>query len=277
MPQPLDNALKFSGVTSAGCIRAKNEDCITWSAKLGLAIIADGMGGANAGEVAGQITAETILKEIAEGMEVHSYDLTEVDEGEKYNRATLMLYNSIQKANKVVLRIANNQPECHGMGTTALATLFYDNKISVAHVGDSRLYRLRNKQLTQLTVDHTVLQEVLSSGIYSREDAEKTVNKNIVTRAVGVTDDLSVDIFEQPTRPGDLYLICSDGLSDIVSYEDIRSLLIAKLKSEELAQDLVDLAIENGGSDNVSVVLVRVLKPYKLKRNFIKRVLSNFF
>lgn len=276
MLQRLDNALKFTGVTNAGCTRAKNEDCITWNAKLGLAIVTDGMGGANAGEIAGQITAETILKEVGEGIEDQPYDPTEVDEGEIHNRASLMLYNSLQKANKVVLRIANDQPECNGMGTTALATLFYDNKISVAHVGDSRLYLLRDEQLTQLTEDHTVLQKVISSGIYSREEAERTVNKSIVTRAVGVSVDLNIDILEQPTLPGDLYIMCSDGLSDIVPYKEIRSLLIAKRKKKELAQNLVDLAIEKGGSDNISVVLVKVSKPYKLQRSFIQKLLNRF-
>jgi len=277
MSQRLHNALKFTGTTITGCTRTKNEDCITWSNKLGLAILTDGMGGANSGEIAGQITAETILKEVAEGIEDQQYDPTELDEGEIHNRASLILYNALQKANKVVLRIANDQPECHGMGTTALATLFYDNKLSVAHVGDSRLYCLRGDQLTQITEDHSVLQEVISSGIYSREETKKTVNKNIVTRAVGVTDDLRIDILEQTTQTGDLYMMCSDGLSDIVPYEEIRNLLIANRTKTELAQNLVDLAIEKGGSDDISVVLVRVLKSYRFKRSFIKRVLNRIF
>ncbi len=276
MTQRLDHALEFTGITDAGCTRVKNEDCITWDARLGLAILADGMGGASAGDVAGQITADTVLKEIREGIEQQPYDLGVVDEGEQYNRASLLLCNSLQKANSVVHRIAHDQPECNGMGTTALAVLFYDNKISVAHVGDSRLYLLRNGQLTQLTEDHTVLQEVLNSGLLSSDQAKQTVNKNIVTRAVGVTANLNVDILEQATQPGDLYLMCSDGLSDLVSNTEIEKQMVICKEKNDLAQNLVDLAIKNGGSDNISVILINILKPYNTKPSFIRKVMDRF-
>ncbi len=277
MAQFLENVLEFTGLTDPGCTRAKNEDCITWDSKLGLAILADGMGGANAGEVAGQITAETVLKEVREGLENQPYDLAVVDENATHNRASLMLRNALQKANSVVLRIAHDQPECSGMGTTALTVLFYDNRISVGHVGDSRLYLLRNGQLTQLTEDHTVLQELLNTGIYSKEVVKQTVNKNIVTRAVGVAAELNIDLLEQPTLPGDLFLMCSDGLSDLVSDDEIQELLAAENKRNAIAKNLVDLAIKKGGSDNISVILIKVLKTYQSKRSFRQRIMDRFF
>ncbi len=277
MDQILENALEFTGITDTGCSRAKNEDCITWDTKLGLAILADGMGGANAGEVAGQIAAETILKEIREGIENQPYDLGMTDGDNTFNRASLMLWDSLQKANSVVLRIAHDQPECNGMGTTALAVLFYDNNLSVAHVGDSRLYQLRNSQLTQITEDHTVLQEVLNTGLYSSAEAKETVNKNIVTRAVGVAADLNIDMLNLPTLPSDLYMMCSDGLSDLISDAEIQQILTAEKKLADLAKKLVNLAIEKGGSDNISVILIRVLKPYPSRRNFRQRIMDRFF
>ncbi len=277
MDQTLHNSLEFAGITDTGCSRTKNEDCITWDAQLGLAILADGMGGANAGEVAGQITAETVLKEVRESIENQPYGLGVVDEGNTHNRASLVLRNSLLKANSVVLRIAHDQPECSGMGTTALIVLFYDNSLSAGHVGDSRLYQLRNGQLTQLTEDHTVLQEVLNTGIYSVEAAEETVSKNIVTRAVGVAADLNVDIVKLATVPGDLYLMCSDGLSDLVSDDEIQTTLMTGERLNDLAKNLVDLAIKKGGNDNISVILIKVLKSFQSKRSFRQRIVDRFF
>jgi protein phosphatase len=276
MSQRLKNALTFSGITNPGSIRVKNEDCITWDADVGLAILADGMGGASAGDIAGQITAETVLKEIREAIDNQPYDLDLVDEGEKHTRASLMLCKSLQKANRVVLRIANDQPECKGMGTTALAVLFYDNKISVGHVGDSRLYILRDGTLEQLTDDHTVLQEVINSGIYNNKEATQSINKNIVTRAVGVSEDLNIDIVERATLPGDLYLMCSDGLTDLIMDNEIEKQLTLNLTKSEIAQNLVNLAIEKGGNDNISVILIDVLKPYRTKRSFKQKLMEIF-
>jgi protein phosphatase len=235
------------------------------------------MGGASAGDVAGQITAESVLKEIREAIETQPYDLGLVDEGKKYNRASSMLCKSLLKANSVVHRIARDQPECSGMGSTALTALFYDNKISIGHVGDSRMYLLRDNALTQLTEDHTVLQEILNSGIYSSEDALKTVNKNIVTRAVGVYEELEVDILEQDALPGDRYLMCSDGLSDHISKDEIKEIMVAGSKSKELAQNLVNSALDKGGTDNISVILIDVLKPFNAKRSFTQRVMDKIF
>jgi protein phosphatase len=277
MSQRIEKALEFTGKSDTGCTRTKNEDCITWDAKLGLAILADGMGGASAGDVAGQITAETVLKEMREAIDQHPYDLGLVDDGEKFNRASLMLCKSLIKANSVVHRIAQDQPECRGMGSTALTAMLYDNKISVGHVGDSRCYLLRDNKLTQLTEDHTILQEVINSGFYNNKEALQTVNRNIVTRAVGVSENLNIDIIEKDTLPGDLFLMCSDGLSDLVSNNELEKLMMAGIVNSNLAEHLVNVAINKGGSDNISVILIKVLKPYKSRRSFTQRVIEKFF
>ncbi len=276
MHRRLHRAIEITGITDAGCIRSNNEDCIVWNSNMGLAILSDGMGGAKAGEVASRIAAETVLKEVAD----HIHDLSSgwetTGHGEQLSRAGRILRNALHKANSVILRIAQEQPECHGMGATSISALFHDNHISVAHVGDSRLYLMRQDLLQQVTEDHTVIQEIIKGGIYSRAQAQENINKNIVTRAVGVTADLNVDIVEQQTIPGDLYLLCSDGLTDLVSDAEIQHVLEIGHNLDKIAQSLVDLAKKHGGSDNISVILIKVLKPYPAKSNFRRRVLNWF-
>ncbi len=276
MHRRLHRAIEITGITDAGCIRSNNEDCIVWNSNMGLAILSDGMGGAKAGEVASRIAAETVLKEVAD----HIHDLSSgwetTGHGEQLSRAGRILRNAVHKANSVILRIAQEQPECHGMGATSISALFHDNHISVAHVGDSRLYLMRQDLLQQVTEDHTVIQEIIKGGIYSRAQAQENINKNIVTRAVGVTADLNVDIVEQQTIPGDRYLLCSDGLTDLVSDAEIQHVLEIGHNLDKIAQSLIDLAKKHGGSDNISVILIKVLKPYPAKSNFRRRVLNWF-
>jgi PPM family protein phosphatase len=276
MRQRLYRALEITGITDIGCSRTKNEDCITWHSGLGIAILTDGMGGANAGEVASRIAAETILKEVTEGMDNMSSSPDGMESGAAYTRASLLLTRAFQKVNGLILSIASDQPECSGMGATTTAALFYNNRLSIGHVGDSRLYRLRGDTLSQLTEDHTVIQELLNGGLYSRKQAEKTINRNIVTRAVGVTPNLKVDIVELGAMPGDIYLICSDGLTDPVSDEEIKTRLETTAELDRCSQGLVDLAKNHGGNDNISVILIRVLKSYPAKFNFIQKI-TNWF
>ncbi len=276
MRQRLHRAIEIIGITDTGCSRTNNEDCITWSSKLGLAILADGMGGAKAGEVAGNVAAETVLKEVREGIDNLSSGLEVVDNGESYSRASLLLSKAIHKADYLIQRIAREQPECSGMGATTTTGLFYNNKLSVGHVGDSRLYLLRDGQFQQMTEDHTVIQELVKGGLYTKEEAEESVNKNIVTRAVGVSEELKVDLLELHTIPGDIYLICSDGLSDLVSDTEIQRQLESYKDLTSMAENLVNTAKNLGGTDNVSVILIRVTKPYPGRSGFIQRLLDWF-
>lgn len=275
MQQRLHKALEISGISDAGCSRANNEDCITWNTKLGLAILTDGMGGAKAGEIAGRIAAETVLKEVRDHINQLSSKPTHAVE-EKYSPAGRILYNALIKANSVILGIAEEQLECKGMGATTVATLFHDNRVSVAHVGDSRLYLLRNGTLRQITEDHTVIYELIKCGLYTRKQAEESINKNIVTRAVGVTTDLRVDILEESALPDDIFMLCSDGLTDLVPDSALQELLETGSKLNYTAQKLVELAKKSGGNDNISLILIRVLKSYPAKRSFKQKVLNWF-
>ncbi len=276
MQQRLQKALEISGISDAGCIRTNNEDCITWNTELGLAILADGMGGAKAGEIASRIAAETILKEVRDNINQLFAKPTIATNGEHYSQAGLILFNALHKANKVILGIAEDQLECKGMGATTVVTLFHNNKVAVGHVGDSRLYLLRNGVLRQMTEDHTVIFELVKSGLYTRNQAEESVNRNIVTRAVGVTKDLRVDILEESALPDDIFMLCSDGLTDLVPDSEIQEMLEAGNKLSYSAQKLVDLAKKYGGNDNISLLLIRVLKSYPAKRSFRQRVLNWF-
>lgn len=276
MHQRLHKALEIYGISDAGCLRTNNEDCITWNSDLGLAILADGIGGAKAGEIASRIAAETVLKEVKENISLLSSKPRSKNNGQQNSRAGRILYKALNKSNSVILGIADEQIECKGMGATTVAALFHDNTVSVGHVGDSRLYLLRNGTLRQITEDHAVIYELIKCGLYTKKQAEESVNKNIVTRAVGVTPDLRVDILEESTYPDDILMLCSDGLTDLVSDSEILQLLEEGNKLSYTAQKLVDLAKKYGGNDNISLILIRVLKSYPAKHSFGQRVLNWF-
>ena len=159
------------------------------------------------------------------------------------------------------------------MGTTLVVALFYDNKMTVAHIGDSRLYRLRGDEFTQVTRDHSLLQEQIDSGLITPEQAKQSQNKNLVTQALGIDPAVEPEIHEYETQPGDIYLLCSDGLCDMVSDEDIGMALQTLGANLKLcAQQLVQMANDNGGRDNVSVILVRVLREYPAPRGVMGKV-----
>ena len=167
---------------------------------------------------------------------------------------------AISKANSLIFRTAQRQSHCTGMGTTLVAAVFRDNRVTIAHVGDSRLYRLRNDELQQVTVDHSLQQELIEKGFYTPEEAKKSVNKNIVTRAIGVEPTVSPDLREEVVREGDVFLLCSDGLSDLVTEQEMCTIL-KRLEGDldAAAEMLVKSANDNGGKDNISVVLARTL------------------
>jgi len=163
------------------------------------------------------------------------------------------------------------------MGTTLVVTLFRDNRLSVAHIGDSRLYRQRDDKLEQVTRDHSLLQEQIDSGMITREAARRSQNKNLVTRALGIEPEVEAEIHTYDVRPGDLYVLCSDGLNDMVEDEDIELTLNAMGSNLPLAANqLVQMANDNGGRDNVSVVLVRVNRDFPVAETWLGKVLSWF-
>lgn len=182
---------------------------------------------------------------------------------ETRNEVELLLKQAVERANAVIHRAAGSKPECAGMGTTLVAARFHDNRLTVAHVGDSRLYRMKDGQLQQLTLDHSLMQDLINRGFYTPEEAKKNVKSNVITRAVGVEESVAPEVQEIETEPGDLFLLCSDGLTDMVEDPDIEQRLQENVNDLDTASEqLVDLANKNGGRDNISVVLARVVEPF---------------
>jgi PPM family protein phosphatase len=267
--------LTLVGKTDTGRVREHNEDTIATDDDAGLLVLADGMGGYNAGEVASGIAVKTITNLVREGLARE--DLNSVDRSTGLSRTSIVLRDAITRANKIIYQTARSQAECEGMGTTVVAALFYDNRISVAHVGDSRLYRQRGSAIAQVTMDHSLLQELVDRGFYSPEEAQRAANKNYVTRALGVEPQVEVEVQEHPVDKGDIFILCSDGLSDMVEDEDIR-LTISTFGAnlDTVAKQLIQLANENGGRDNVSVVLAQANEAFPASRGVMDKLLGWF-
>ncbi len=267
----LTQVLEIASATDPGMVRSHNEDSIASDPANGLVVLADGMGGYNAGEVASGMATTVITTEIAQVLaNVQPYDV----DPENNKLATQIVRQQILKANTSIYQAAQSQPQYSGMGTTLLVCLFYDNKVMVGHLGDSRVYRMRDGEFSQVTRDHSLLQEQIDSGLITAEQAKTAAHKNLVTKALGIDPTVEPEIHEYEALVGDIYLLCSDGLCDMVSDEDIGmtlSMLGANLKLA--TQQLVQMANDNGGRDNVSVILVRVLKEYPAARG----VMSKFF
>ena len=271
----LKGKLRCVGMTDTGKVREHNEDTIAYDGDMGLLVLADGMGGYNAGEVASGIAVKTIFNLVREAVERE--DMRIPDKGSGLSRPTIILRDAIHRANKIIYQTARTQPQCEGMGTTVVGALFFDNRISIAHVGDSRLYRQRGSQIAQVTMDHSLLQELVDRGFYSPEEAQRAANKNYVTRALGVEPAVEVEVQEQPVNKGDFFVLCSDGLSDMVEDDDIHltvSTFGANL--DAVAKHLIQLANDNGGKDNVSVVMAQVLDSFPARTGLFDRILKLF-
>jgi PPM family protein phosphatase len=187
------------------------------------------------------------------------------------------LRDAIHRANKIIYQTARTQPQCEGMGTTVVAALFFDNKITIAHVGDSRLYRQRSDKLEQVTMDHSLLQELVDRGFYSAEEAQRAANKNYVTRALGVEPNVDVEIQEVPVNKGEVFILCSDGLSDMVEDEDIHlTINTFSANLDTVAKQLIQLANDNGGRDNVSVVMAHVIDAFPARTKIFDKILGWF-
>jgi PPM family protein phosphatase len=277
MPQvtSLKGKLTLVGSTDTGRVREHNEDTIATDPDVGLLVLADGMGGYNAGEVASGIAVKTITNLVREGL--LREDLASIDRSTGLTRPSIVLRDAITRANKIIYQTARSQAECEGMGTTVVAALFYDNRVSIAHVGDSRLYRQRGSQIAQVTMDHSLLQELVDRGFYSPEEAQRAANKNYVTRALGVEPQVEVEVQEHPVDKGDIFILCSDVLSDMVEDEDIR-LTISTFGAnlDTVAKQLIQLANENGGRDNVSVVLAQANEAFPASRGVMDKLLGWF-
>jgi serine/threonine protein phosphatase PrpC len=260
----LSQALETVSRSDAGMVRSHNEDSVYLNPALGLAVLADGMGGYNAGEVASGMVTTLLGSELEKAF---SRQESHLPENDGQHRAHKLLEQEIARANHAVYQAAQSQPQYAGMGTTLVMALFHDNSVTVAHIGDSRLYRLRGEEFLQITRDHSLLQEQIDSGILTPEQARHSQNKNLVTRAVGVDPSVEAEIRDYATSPGDIYLLCSDGLNDMVEDEEIgMTVQMLSANLELAATQLVQMANDNGGRDNVSVILVRIKREYPAPR-----------
>ena len=271
----LRGKIEFAELTDTGRVREHNEDAIGTNADVGLMVLADGMGGYNAGEVASGIAVQ-IVTELASEASIRQ-ELNDIDPHSGLMRQSIILRDAVYRSNKIIFQTAQSQTHCEGMGTTIVACMFYDDKVSIAHVGDSRAYRLRGGQLDQMTLDHSLLQELVDRGFYSEEEAQRSTNRNYVTRALGVEPTVEVEVHEYDVLPDDVYLLCSDGLCDMVEDDDIH-LTISTFNAslDVVGQQLIDMANDHGGRDNISVMLAQVKEAFPAKRGLIAKIAGLF-
>ncbi|HRH14709.1 MAG TPA: Stp1/IreP family PP2C-type Ser/Thr phosphatase [Azonexus sp.] len=270
----LTDALEFAIRTDVGKVRRHNEDAVFGDAALGLMILADGMGGHNAGEVASTMATSLLANSLIgtlDGREPQQFDT----DGQRVAHSKLR--ERIGEANAEIYLAGHNQPYYYGMGTTLVVAWFYDNLLTVAHLGDSRAYRLRKNCFERLTRDHSLLQQQVDSGIISAEDARWSIGRNLVTQALGVNVTVAPEIKDFPVEPGDLYLLCSDGLTEMLDDMEIgRTLEILGANVGAAAEHLVKMANDNGGPDNVSVILIRVRGEFPARAGWWQQLLVRF-
>ena len=260
-PRVFPMTFEFFSATDRGRIRNNNEDSVALDEPAGLMVLADGMGGYNAGEVASGMATTVLASELESAFATTPPHTLDRASGKSYAHACLR--DKIASTNLAIHAASESQMQFAGMGTTLVAALFHNNQVTVAHVGDSRLYRLRGDELSVVTRDHSLLQEQIDSGLISREDARYSQNRNLVTRALGVDPAVEAEINDYPVLPGDIYLLCSDGLNDMVEDEEIQlTLQTLSVNLELAATQLIEMANDNGGRDNVSVILVKVLREF---------------
>jgi len=236
--------LVIAGMTDTGLVRKHNEDALDWDVDQGLALIADGMGGHNAGEVASRLAAETVMAKLR--------DVSTVLDEQRLSAV-------VAGTNEIIYHQAQVQPGCKKMGTTLVMLYLDQYRGFIAHVGDSRAYRLRDAQFTRLTEDHSLVRQLLEEGSISKDDALTSRYKNVITRALGVRQTCKPDIVTFDVEAGDIYLLCSDGLTDMLSDHEIRDVLVdLRVCPEEAVAVLMDQANRAGGKDNISIIVAAV-------------------
>ena len=244
--------MKSFGMTDKGAVRQTNQDCFVIENRpkgnCTVAVVCDGMGGARAGDFAGRLAAKTFVSEVYGALPASLRFAKDIEK---------LLKDGCRKANGVVYEYARFEPEYDGMGTTIVGGVINGHKAYLVNAGDSRAYHLRRKAITQITKDHSYVQELVSSGAISAEEARNHPKKNIITRALGVDKQLVCDYFEVPLRRGDAILLCSDGLSNTVTDAEILKTFEAFPEPRQTCEMLMALALERGARDNVSVVVIK--------------------
>jgi len=271
----LQTKITIIGLTDKGIVRRKNEDSIGFDSALGLVVLADGMGGHRGGEIASSMTVDTIISELQQRLP--QIDAGEIDETSGFSKESICIQDAVVTANQLVYRTAEANAEHKGMGTTIVVLQFYNNSFSLAHIGDSRCYRLRANKFEQITRDHSLLQELIDRGFYTPEEARNSMNKNLVTRALGIDPIVMPDIQEDIVLKNDIYLLCSDGLTDLVEDEDIYlTIMQFSANLEEAAKQLITKANKKGGKDNISVMLCRIDDDFSSQKGWFKKFVAWF-
>lgn len=247
-----------AGKTDKGILRQNNEDSFCVDEDLRFFIVADGMGGAAAGEVASRMAVEIIGHHIKHSSDDKEHFTGDYDK--KFSGLSNRLASGIRLANQAIYSASQDNRKWFGMGTTVTAASISDNRMSIAHVGDSRIYLIRAGSMAQLTEDHSVVSEQVKKGLLTIEEAKVSVLKNIITRALGSAPYVDVDLDEIGLKAGDRILLCTDGLTNMVTDKLILSTVNAYDKPDEACIALIDLANKNGGKDNITVALVYVLE-----------------
>jgi PPM family protein phosphatase len=255
---PLDGMrVRFAGTTDIGITRAHNEDSLHLPVDERLAIVADGMGGHASGEVASKMAVDTVVEYFQETAEDQT--LTWPFKVDREGRADITrLVTAIKLANLKIHEQAQRDPACRGMGTTLVSALFLDDKIVVGHVGDSRLYRLRETEIAQVTEDHSLINDYIKMKRMTADEAASWPHKNVIVRALGMKETVQVDVHTEVARMGDCFLLCSDGLSGMITDERIREIVSAEHDLDRASERLITAANSAGGKDNITVILARI-------------------
>jgi PPM family protein phosphatase len=256
----------FFAQTDPGRIRENNEDAVVFDGQYGIAVLADGMGGYNAGEIASGMATTFIKSELGRWLQQAGAGV-----GPKDVRRAIEL--CVNQANQSIFHAAHTNAQYAGMGTTLVLSVFFGARMVLGHIGDSRCYRLRQGVFEQITRDHSLLQEQIDAGLVTPEQAAGSNIKNLVTRALGVEPQVDMELNDFAVEPGDIYLLCSDGLSDMVDNPSIGRMISTSTDLEQIGQLLVNAANANGGRDNISVLLVQA-SALENKRGLIARLFN---
>ena len=241
---------RFACAVDAGRLRTNNEDAVVLDTERGVAVLADGMGGYKAGEVASGMATQLVHGELSRWLD---------DDGARESAAQLRraMERAVDGANRQIFNAASVNPDYQGMGTTLVCAVLRDISVMIGHVGDSRAYRLRQGRLARLTRDHSLLQEQIDAGVITQQEASVSTMKNLVTRAVGVEDTVLLETHVHALAAGDRLLMCSDGLSDMLDDDGIAQVLQQHESLEQCTRALIEAANDAGGKDNISVILGR--------------------
>lgn len=256
----------FCAQTDPGRVRENNEDAVAFDEVTHLGVLADGMGGYNAGEIASGMATAFIKSELARC-------LAEAGPQAQAGEVRRAIEMCVDKANRSIFNAAQANPAYAGMGTTLVVAVFLEAQLMLGHVGDSRCYRWRGNELVQITKDHSFLQEQVDAGLLTPAQAATSPNRNLVTRALGIEDAVMLELHAHQVAAGDLYLICSDGLSDMMDDAAIARILQNGSSLDQIADALIALANKNGGRDNITVLLAQAAARLE-KRGLISRWLG---